>query len=378
MCLAPVIRPEGAAPKPKGRENKLLGPCDAKHVGWLVIPIDDPLSFRQPDRNRFPMENTKLVQVAVLDDYQGVALHSADWSPLTEKAQVTVFRDHLANSAALVERLKPFDVLCVMRERTPLTREILEQLPELKLIASTGARNASIDLVAANERGITVCNTGYRANGAIEMTWALILALLRNIPAEFASVQAGQWQTSVGGDLDGKTIGLVGLGNIGGKIAKIAQAFGMKTIAWSQNLSLESADKHGATLVNKDELFRIADIVTVHLVLSQRTKGIVGAAELGLMKKTAYFINTSRGPLVDESALINALENRAIAGAALDVYEIEPLPASHPFRSLDRLLVTPHIGFVTEETYRIFYHDTVQNIVAWLSGTPVRVSAPPA
>jgi phosphoglycerate dehydrogenase-like enzyme len=378
MCLAPVIRPEGAAPKPKGRENKLLGPCDAKHVGWLVIPIDDPLSFRQPDRNRFPMENTKLVQVAVLDDYQGVALHSADWSPLTEKAQVTVFRDHLANSAALVERLKPFDVLCVMRERTPLTREILEQLPELKLIASTGARNASIDLVAANERGITVCNTGYRANGAIEMTWALILALLRNIPAEFASVQAGQWQTSVGGDLDGKTIGLVGLGNIGGKIAKIAQAFGMKTIAWSQNLSLESADKHGATLVTKDELFRIADIVTVHLVLSPRTKGIVGAAELGLMKKTAYFINTSRGPLVDESALINALENRAIAGAALDVYEIEPLPASHPFRSLDRLLVTPHIGFVTEETYRIFYHDTVQNIVAWLSGTPVRVSAPPA
>jgi phosphoglycerate dehydrogenase-like enzyme len=376
MCLAPVIRPEG--PAPKGRENKLLGPCDAKHVRWLVIPIDDPLSFRQPDRNRFPMENTKLVQVAVLDDYQGVALHSADWSPLTEKAQVTVFRDHLANSAALVERLKPFDVLCVMRERTPLTRETLEQLPELKLIASTGARNASIDLVAANERGITVCNTGYRANGAIEMTWALILALLRNIPAEFASVQAGQWQTSVGGDLDGKTIGLVGLGNIGGKIAKIAQAFGMKTIAWSQNLSLESADKHGATLVTKDELFRIADIVTVHLVLSPRTKGIVGAAELGLMKKTAYFINTSRGPLVDESALINALENRAIAGAALDVYEIEPLPASHPFRSLDRLLVTPHIGFVTEETYRIFYHDTVQNIVAWLSGTPVRVSAPPA
>jgi phosphoglycerate dehydrogenase-like enzyme len=376
MCLAPVIRPEG--PAPKGRENKLLGPCDAKHVRWLVIPIDDPLSFRQPDRNRFPMENTKLVQVAVLDDYQGVALHSADWSPLTEKAQVTVFRDHLANSAALVERLKPFDVLCVMRERTPLTREILEQLPELKLIASTGARNASIDLVAANERGITVCNTGYRANGAIEMTWALILALLRNIPAEFASVQAGQWQTSVGGDLDGKTIGLVGLGNIGGKIAKIAQAFGMKTIAWSQNLSLESADKHGATLVTKDELFRIADIVTVHLVLSPRTKGIVGAAELGLMKKTAYFINTSRGPLVDESALINALENRAIAGAALDVYEIEPLPASHPFRSLDRLLVTPHIGFVTEETYRIFYHDTVENIVAWLSGTPVRVSAPPA
>src|ERR1700761_4057522 len=212
------------------------------------------------------MENTKLVQVAILDDDQGVALQWADWSPQTEKAQITVFRDHLFNSAALVERLKPFDVLCVMRERTPLTREILEQLPELKLIASTGGRNASIDLVAANERGITVCNTGYNSHGAIEMTWALILALLRNVPAEFASERAGQWQTTVGGDLDGKTIGLVGLGNIGAKIAKIAQAFGMKTIAWSQNLTRELAEKHGAILVNKDELFRIADIVTVHLV----------------------------------------------------------------------------------------------------------------
>jgi phosphoglycerate dehydrogenase-like enzyme len=323
------------------------------------------------------MENAKLIQVAILDDYQGVALQSADWSPLTEKAQITVFRDHLVNPSAIIERLKPFDVLCVMRERTPLTREILEQLSELKLIASTGSRNASIDLIAANERGITVCNTGYSSHGAIEMTWALILALLRNIPAEFASVRAGQWQTTVGGDLDGKTIGLLGLGNIGARIAKIAQAFGMKIVAWSQNLTAESAEKHGAAFVSKDELFRIADIVTVHLVLSPRTKGIVGAAELGLMKKTAYFINTSRGPLVDENALINALENRAMAGAALDVYEIEPLPAAHPFRSLDRLLVTPHIGFVTEEAYKIFYRDTVENIVAWLSGTPVRVSAPP-
>jgi phosphoglycerate dehydrogenase-like enzyme len=216
------------------------------------------------------------------------------------------------------------------------------------------------------------------SHGAIEMTWALILALLRNVPAEFASVRAGQWQTTVGGDLDGKTIGLVGLGNIGAKIAKIAQAFGMKTVAWSHNLTRESAEKHGAILVSKEELFRTADIVTVHLVLSPRTEGIVGAAELGLMKKTAYFINTSRGPLVDESALINTLENKAIAGAALDVYEIEPLPAAHPFRSLDRLLVTPHIGFVTEETYKIFYRDTVENVAAWLNGTPVRVSAPPA
>jgi phosphoglycerate dehydrogenase-like enzyme len=321
------------------------------------------------------MQNDKKVQVAVLDDYQGVALQSADWSPLTGKANITVFRDHLSDSAALVERLKPFDVLCVMRERTPLTRVILQQLPNLKLIASTAFRNASIDLAAAKERGITVCNTGYTSHGAIELTWALILAILRNIPAEFASLQRGQWQISVGGDLEGKTIGLLGLGNIGARIAKIAHAFGMNILAWSQNLRRESAEEHGALLVSKEELFRSSDIVSVHLVLSRRTKGIVGATEVGLMKPTAYLINTSRGPLVDENALINALQNRAIAGAALDVYDIEPLPESHPFRSLDRLLVTPHIGFVTNETYKIFYRDTVENIAAWLSGTPMRVSA---
>jgi phosphoglycerate dehydrogenase-like enzyme len=265
-----------------------------------------------------------------------------------------------------------------MRERTPLTRAILEQLPNLKLIASTAFRNASIDLAAANEHGITVSHTGYTSHGAIELTWALILAILRNVPAEFASVQRGQWQISIGGDLQGKTIGLVGLGNIGSRIAQIAHAFGMKILAWSQNLTRESAEEHGALLVSKEELFRAADIVTVHLVLSARTKGVVGAAELGLMKPTAYLVNTSRGPLVDENALINALKSRSIAGAALDVFDVEPLSATHPFRSLDRLLVTPHIGFVTSETYKIFYRDTVENVVAWLNGTPVRVSAPAA
>jgi phosphoglycerate dehydrogenase-like enzyme len=320
------------------------------------------------------MQNDKPVQVAILDDYQGVALQSADWSPLQGKANITVFRDHLSDSAALVERLKPFDVVCVMRERTPLTRAILEQLPNLKLIASTAFRNASIDMAAAKERGITVCKTGYSAHGAIELTWALILAILRNIPAEVASLRTGQWQVSVGGDLEGKIIGLVGLGNIGARIAKIALAFGMKVIAWSQNLTRESAEKHGALLVSKEELFRTADIVTIHLVLSPRSKGIVGASELGLMKPTAFLVNTSRGPLVDENALIGALQNRSIAGAALDVYDTEPLPASHPFRTLDRLLATPHIGFVTNETYKIFYRDTVENIAAWLSGAPVRVS----
>jgi phosphoglycerate dehydrogenase-like enzyme len=320
------------------------------------------------------MQNDQPVQVAVLDDYQGVALQSADWSPLNGKTNITVFRDHLSESAALIERLKPFNVLSVMRERTPLTRATIEQLPNLKLIASTGSRNASIDLAAATEHGITVCYTGYSSHGAIEMTWALILALLRNVPAEFASVQKGQWQIAVGGDLAGKTIGVVGLGGIGARIAKIAHAFGMNIVAWSQNLTRESAEKHGAHLVSKEELFRTADIVTVHLVLSARTKAIIGAAELGWMKPTAYFVNTSRGPLVDEAALLSALKSRTIAGAALDVYDVEPLPPSHPFRSLDRLLVTPHIGFVTNETYRIFYGDTVENIAAWLGGTPIRVS----
>jgi phosphoglycerate dehydrogenase-like enzyme len=338
------------------------------------------LSLRQLNRKPLfhsTMQNNKPIQVAILDDYQAVALKSADWSPLEGKANLTVFHDHLSDSAALVERLKPFDVLCVMRERTPLSRAIIEQLPNLKLIASTAFRNASIDLAAANERGITVCHTGYTSHGAIELTWALILAILRNIPAEFASVQQGRWQISVGGDLDGKTIGLVGLGNIGAKIAKIAHAFGMNILAWSQNLTRESAEATGALLVSKEELFRRADIVTIHLVLSQRTKGIIGATELALMKPTAYLVNTSRGPLVDETALINALKTQAIAGAALDVFDIEPLPASHPFRSLDRLVVTPHIGFVTNETYKIFYRDTVENIAAWLKGSPVRVSEPP-
>jgi phosphoglycerate dehydrogenase-like enzyme len=341
--------------------------------------FDDQRSYLQFDAQTprsIPMQSDELVQVAIVDDYQGVALQSADWSQLEGDAEITVFRDHLSDSAALVERLKPFDVLCVMRERTPLTRELLEQLPNLKLIASTGSRNASIDLAAANQRGITVCNTGYSPHGAIEVTWALILAMLRNVPAEFASVQRGQWQTSIGGDLQGKTIGLLGLGNIGARIAQIAHAFGMNVLAWSQNLTLESSEKQGARLVSKEDLFSAADIVTVHLVLSPRTRGIVGAAEFGVMKPTAYFVNTSRGPLVDENALIQALESRAIAGAALDVYDIEPLPASHPYRSLERLLVTPHIGFVTEETYKIFYRDTVENIAAWLKGTPVRVSAP--
>jgi phosphoglycerate dehydrogenase-like enzyme len=312
-------------------------------------------------------------KIAILDDYQRVALGMADWSALDGRAEITVFHDHLADPAEVVDRLLPFDIVCAMRERTPLTRALLAQLPRLKLICSTAPRNASIDLAAAKEQGIVVCGTGYTSHGASEATWALILGLVRNVPAEAAALRAGGWQTAVGGDLDGRTIGMVGLGNLGRRVCAVARAFGMNAIAWSQNLTADKAEAAGARLVAKDELFRQADLVTIHLVLGARTRGIVTAREIGLMKPTAYLVNTSRGPLVDEAALIDALEHRRIAGAALDVFDVEPLPAGHPFRTLDNVVATPHIGFVTRQTYEIFYRDTVENIVAWLAGNPVRV-----
>jgi len=307
------------------------------------------------------------MKIAILDDYQNVALKMADWSALSGRAEITVFNDHVADPSALVERLLPFDVVCVMRERTPLPREVLQHLPRLKLIASTGSRNASVDMGAAKELGITVTATGYRSSPTIELTWALILASLRGIVHENNSIRNGGWQKSVGQDLSGNILGVVGLGNIGGQVARIGLAFGMKIIAWSQNMTPEIAEAAGARLVSKDELFRQADIVTIHLILSGRTKGLVGATELGLMKPTSRLINTSRGPIVDEASLIKALRSHAIAGAAIDVFDQEPLPLEHPFRSMDNVLATPHIGYVTEGLYRMFYGDTVTNITAWLN-----------
>ena len=307
------------------------------------------------------------MKIAILDDYQNVALKMADWSALSGRAEITVFNDHVADPSALVERLLPFEVVCVMRERTPLPREVLQHLPRLKLIASTGSRNASIDMEAAKELGITVTATGYRSSPTIELTWALILASLRGIVHENNSIRNGGWQKSVGQDLSGKTLGVVGLGNIGGQVARIGLAFGMKIIAWSQNMTPEIAEAAGARLVSKNELFRQADIVTIHLILSGRNKGLVGVAELGLMKPTSRLINTSRGPIVDEASLIKALRSHAIAGAAIDVFDQEPLPSEHPFRSMDNMLATPHIGYVTEGLYRTFYGDTVTNITACLN-----------
>jgi phosphoglycerate dehydrogenase-like enzyme len=309
------------------------------------------------------------MKVAILDDYQNVALQLADWSGVRRHAEIIVFNDHVADPSTVVERLRPFDVACVMRERTPLPREILHQLPNLKLIASTGPRNASIDSQAAADLGIAVTATGYDATPTIEFTWSLILASTRGIDREAASLKAGGWQTGLGSNLRGKNLAVVGLGNIGKEVARIGLAFGMKVIAWSQNLTEGTANAAGATLVDKQTLFREADVVTVYLILSGRTRGLIGAPEFALMKPTAKFVNTSRGPIVDEAALIEALQGRRIAGAAVDVFDVEPLRPDHPFRKLQNVLATPHIGYVTEDLYRTFYGDAAANIAKWLEAS---------
>lgn len=306
------------------------------------------------------------MKIAILDDYQNISLKIADWSEVQHLADVTVFNDHLQNESEVINRLYPFDIICVMRERTPLTKSIISQLPNLKVIASTGSRNASIDAETCKEKNIEILPTGYFATPTIELTWALILAIARNIPAENASLKANGWQKKVGVDLHGKNLALLGLGNIGSKVAIIGKAFGMNVIAWSQNLTEENAVLSGVKLVSKEELFSQADFLSVHLVLGERSKGLVGEKELKLMKPTSFLINTSRGPIVQEQALINALHNKSIAGAAIDVYDTEPLELNHPFRSMENVLATPHIGYVSRNLYETFYQDTVKNILGWL------------
>jgi phosphoglycerate dehydrogenase-like enzyme len=306
------------------------------------------------------------INVAVLDDYQGAALSVVDWSKVSERANITVFRDHLTEQDAVAERLAPFDVVCVMRERTPMPASLLNRLPRLKLIASTGSRNASIDMATAAERGITVTHTGYSSTPTIELTWALILASARHIPSEAASVRGGGWQCSLGDDMAEKTLGVIGLGNVGSGVAKVGLAFGMKVIAWSQNLTSSAAAAAGARLVSKEDLLRTADVVSIHMVLSSRTVGLIGAVELALMKRSARLVNTSRGPLVVEAALLDALATHRIAGAAIDVYDVEPLPEDHPYRRAENVLATPHIGYISRGLYERFYRDCVNNINTWL------------
>lgn len=306
------------------------------------------------------------MKVAILDDYQNVALSMADWSGIAARADITVFNDHLADPDAVVDRLRPFDVVCVMRERTPLTRNIIERLENLKMIASTGPYNASIDTAAAEEHGIQVSGTGGYVESTVELTWALILASARRIVDETLSVRAGGWQTTVGRQLAGAVLGVLGLGRIGSRVARVGTAFGMQVIAWSTNLTREAAEQAGAMYVSEDELFSRADVLTIHLVLSERSRGLVGAQQLQRMKPTALLVNTSRGPIVDEPALISALQSGSIGGAALDVFDTEPLPVDHPLRTLPNVLATPHIGYVADRPYRIFYRDGVAAISAWL------------
>jgi phosphoglycerate dehydrogenase-like enzyme len=314
-----------------------------------------------------------VTQVAILDDYQKVAQGSADWTALPPDLEVTFFHDHLADPDQLVARLEPFAIVGVMRERTPFPVSLLQRLPNLRLLITTGPRNASIDGEAAQRLGITVCGTRSSGYATAELAMALILALARGLPAETASMRAGGWQVGLGRDLAGAVLGVVGLGRLGSRLARLGQAFGMTTIAWSQNLTEAAAAEVGARRVDKAELFRHADFISVHLQLSARTRGLIGAAELALMQPDACLVNTSRGPIVDEDALVDALQSGRIAGAALDVYDREPLPRDHRLRRVPNLLLTPHIGYVTRESYATFYGDMVAGIAAFLAGNPQRV-----
>lgn len=313
------------------------------------------------------------VQIAVIDDWQNVAQGVVDWSVLDTVGQVHFLHDYPAQTTTMIERLKGFEVICVMRERSTFDQPLLQGLPNLKLLVTGGMRNAAIDIAAAKALGIQVCGTDSYKHAAPELTWALIMASTRNLLAEANALRAGHWQVGLGGDLYGKTLGILGLGSIGQKVAQFAQVFGMRVIAWSENLTPQRAAEAGVTWVSKRELFEQADILTIHLVLSERSRGLVDAQALGWMKPSARLVNTARGPIVDEQALVQALTAGRLAGAALDVYAQEPLPVDHPFRHLPNVLATPHVGYVSEQNYRQFYQQMIENIQAWADGAPIRL-----
>jgi phosphoglycerate dehydrogenase-like enzyme len=312
------------------------------------------------------------MRAAVLDDYEGVALRVADWSPVLERVDVDVFSEHIDDEDELARRLAPYDIVVLMRERTPMPASLLERLPNLRLLASTGRKNASIDVAAARDRGITVCGTDSPSSAPGELTWALILGLARNLVVEAERMRRGGWQSSLGADLAGRTLGVIGLGRIGTQVAAVGNAFGMDVLAWSENLTVERAAEVGVRAVPLDRLLAEADVVTVHQVLSKRTRGLLGAREIALMKPTSLLVNTSRAPIVDTMALLAALEEGRIGGAGLDVFDEEPLPADHPLRIAPRTLLTPHIGYVTEEVFRTYYQGVVEDITAFLDGSPIR------
>ncbi len=312
-------------------------------------------------------------KIAILDDYANAALDLADWGSLPAGFEPVSFNDNLVDHDALVDRLKDFEIVCAMRERTPFPAAVFERLPRLKLFITSGMRNKSVDFAAARRMGVTCCGTATSGTTTTEHTWALILATARHVPHDHMVMRQGGWQTRMGFDLAGKTLGCLGLGRLGSAVAKIgASAFGMKVIAWSQNLTAERCAEVGAELVSKEELFARSDVVTIHLLLSERTTGLVGAADLARMKPSAILVNTSRGPIVDEAALLETLRARRIRAAAIDVFSTEPLPAGDPVRGLDNVVLTPHIGYVTEDTYRLFYGQMVEDIAAWANGAPIR------
>jgi phosphoglycerate dehydrogenase-like enzyme len=313
------------------------------------------------------------VQIAVIDDWQDVARNVVDWSALGSIGQVSFLHDYPADNETLAARLGEFEVICVMRERTRFDEDLLRRLPKLRLLVTGAMRNAALDLKAATALGIQVSGTDSYKHAAPELTWALIMAATRNLLVEANAVRAGKWQQSLGGDLHGKTLGILGLGSIGQRVAQFGQVFGMRVIAWSENLTAERAAETGVTYVSKQELFEQADVLSVHLVLSERSRGLVDAQALDWMKPTALLVNTARGPIVDEAALIKALQKQRLAGAALDVFDQEPLPAHHPFRTLENVLATPHVGYVSQQNYHQFFSQMVEDIQAWAAGKPIRL-----
>jgi phosphoglycerate dehydrogenase-like enzyme len=317
-----------------------------------------------------------MTRAAILDDYQNVVLDLADWTRLQPAVSLTVFNDHLFDEDAIADRLLDFEIVVINRERTPFTRSLFEKLPNLKFLTTNGMRNQSIDLEAAADHGVTVSGTQSLTYPTAELTWGLILGLLRHIPGERNATRLGHWQTTLGVGLRHKVLGIMGLGRLGSIVAKFGLAFEMDVIAWSQNLTADRCAEIGVTLVDKETLLSRADVVTIHLVLSDRTRGIIGAPELSRMKPTAYLVNTSRGPMIDLPALVGALEADSIAGAAIDVFDREPIAADHPLLKLENALVTPHIGYVIEENYRSFLGQIIENIEAWLNGAPIRLLTP--
>ncbi|AEH09404.1 Phosphoglycerate dehydrogenase [Candidatus Protofrankia datiscae] len=318
-------------------------------------------------------ELTAMPTVTILDDYQRVALTSADWSAVLDRYTIEVINEHIPDRDALVRRLRDSEIVVAMRERTRFPADLLRALPTLRLLVTTGMVNAAIDLDAARRQGVTVCGTTGWGNAMPELTIGMIIALTRNFAQEDAAVRAGGWQHTIGPGLAGHTLGVVGLGRLGTPVARLAQAFEMSVIAWSPHLTPQRAAPHGVRAVSRQELFADSDVITIHMPLSETTRGLVGAADLALMKPSAYLVNTSRGPIVDEEALLAALRERRIAGAGLDVYDVEPLPVDHPLRTLRNTLLLPHIGYVTTDSYRTFYEQIVENILAWHDGAPVRL-----